>query len=95
MPLAHPAVPDIPHTARPVDQVARILCHWHDHWCLEMPELGLLLTVRHFAEHATRFQALTSLRFRGLQIGEPLALFSRVGGQGIRTSMNFAIQKAR
>jgi len=54
-PLAHSEVPDTHHPARLVDQVACILGHWHDHRYLEMPELGLLLTVRHFAEPATRF----------------------------------------
>lgn len=64
-------------------------------WHLQMLEIGLLLTVRHFAEHVTRIRLLSSIPFSGLQIGEPLALFSRVGGQGIRILMNFADQEGK
>jgi len=46
----------------------------HGHW--ELLEIGRLLTVRHFAEHATYFQVLTSLSFHRLADGEPIALFS-------------------
>lgn len=65
------------------------------HWHLEVLEIGLLLTDRHFAEHATRFWMLTSLRFRGLRIGEPLARFACVGGQRMRTAMNFVSQESK